>query len=259
MPSLTIAHRFRGPPHSGNGGYVCGMLARHVEAAGAEVTLLRPPPLETALAIACAPGSLVELRQGDALVATAKPAVVEIAPLPTPSFAEAQDAASRTPYDHSNHLLPMCFVCGVDRAEGDGLRICAGPLGQSGDDTSARPFASHWVPAADLADDTGLVASEFVWAALDCPTGYAALGSRLAATTGSEAILLGRLAVHMSSRPAIGERCIIVAQARGREGRKLMADGALYGGDGKRHAVARATWIVVDPNVQRGTPSAPKD
>jgi NADPH:quinone reductase-like Zn-dependent oxidoreductase len=27
MQTMTIARRFRGPPNSGNGGYVCGMLA----------------------------------------------------------------------------------------------------------------------------------------------------------------------------------------------------------------------------------------
>jgi hypothetical protein len=30
MQTMTIARCFRGPPNSGNGGYVCGMLARHI-------------------------------------------------------------------------------------------------------------------------------------------------------------------------------------------------------------------------------------
>jgi hypothetical protein len=46
MQTITIARRFRGPPNSGNGGYVCGMLARYITGA-AEVTLRAPPPLET--------------------------------------------------------------------------------------------------------------------------------------------------------------------------------------------------------------------
>ena len=44
MQTMTIPRRFRGPPNSGNGGYVCGMLARQI-AGAAEVTLrarLRP-------------------------------------------------------------------------------------------------------------------------------------------------------------------------------------------------------------------------
>ena len=48
MLTMTIPRRFRGPPNSGNGGYVCGMLARNI-AGAAEVTLRAPPPLETAL------------------------------------------------------------------------------------------------------------------------------------------------------------------------------------------------------------------
>ena len=41
METITIARRFRGPPNSGNGGYVCGMLARHI--AGAAEVMLRAP------------------------------------------------------------------------------------------------------------------------------------------------------------------------------------------------------------------------
>jgi hypothetical protein len=41
MLTMTIPHRFRGPPNSGKGGYVCGMLARNI-AGAAEVTLRAP-------------------------------------------------------------------------------------------------------------------------------------------------------------------------------------------------------------------------
>jgi hypothetical protein len=46
MTAITVPHRFRGPSDSGNGGYSCGVIAAH---AGnpAEVTLRRPPPLDT--------------------------------------------------------------------------------------------------------------------------------------------------------------------------------------------------------------------
>ena len=50
MQTMTIPRRFRGPPNSGNGGYVCGMLARQI-AGAAEVTLRAPPPLETELGL----------------------------------------------------------------------------------------------------------------------------------------------------------------------------------------------------------------
>lgn len=48
--SLTIARRFRGPPGSGNGGYVCGLIGKRFRGA-AEVRLLKPPPLNKPLAL----------------------------------------------------------------------------------------------------------------------------------------------------------------------------------------------------------------
>jgi len=59
MQTMTIPRRFRGPPNSGNGGYVCGMLARQI-AGAAEITLRAPPPLETELGV-------VEVGKGDGI------------------------------------------------------------------------------------------------------------------------------------------------------------------------------------------------
>src|SRR5438552_14612416 len=44
MRSVVIERRFCGPPNSANGGYVCGLLAAHIDG-NAEITLLAPPPL----------------------------------------------------------------------------------------------------------------------------------------------------------------------------------------------------------------------
>jgi len=68
METMTIPRRFRGPPNSGNGGYVCGMLARHITGA-AEVALRAPPPLETGLSVVEVGVGLWELRQGTATIA----------------------------------------------------------------------------------------------------------------------------------------------------------------------------------------------
>lgn len=48
--TITISARFDGPPTTGNGGYVCGLVARHVDGP-AEVTLWAPPPLERPLTL----------------------------------------------------------------------------------------------------------------------------------------------------------------------------------------------------------------
>jgi hypothetical protein len=45
---FEIAERFRGPPRSGNGGYTCGRIARHLQGTVA-ARLKAPPPLNTEL------------------------------------------------------------------------------------------------------------------------------------------------------------------------------------------------------------------
>ena len=127
MQTMTIPRRFRGPPNSGNGGYVCGMLARQI-AGAAEVTLRAPPPLETELGLVEVGTGVWELRQGTATIAIGRAVTLDLNQLERATYAEAVEAAKRTPVKPHEHLLPMCFVCGPDRAPGDGLRLFAGPL-----------------------------------------------------------------------------------------------------------------------------------
>src|SRR5215213_4316915 len=49
-PDVVIERRFNGPPDSGHGGYSAGRAAALVDGP-AEVTLRRPPPLETPLTV----------------------------------------------------------------------------------------------------------------------------------------------------------------------------------------------------------------
>jgi hypothetical protein len=160
-------------------------------------------------------------------------------------------AVSRTPYDESNHNLPRCFVCGPAPAHGDGLRILAGPL-STRPDLKSGTIAATWVAYSDLTSEDGAVASEFVWAALDCPTGYAALGARHLGMTGVETILLGRMSARIEKRPRLGDPCIIVAWPTDKDGRKQFASSALLSSDGEFLAVAQATWLLVDRRVQLG-------
>ena len=67
IETFTIAARFNGPPGSGNGGYVCGRIARHIRGASA-VTLRAPPPLETPLRVT-REGDRVALFDGETLLA----------------------------------------------------------------------------------------------------------------------------------------------------------------------------------------------
>ncbi|MET0186680.1 MAG: hypothetical protein ABW210_14630 [Achromobacter sp.] len=250
MSSITIDRRFCGPPNSGNGGYVSGLLARHFPE-GAVVTLRAPPPLERPLGIRNSDDGAVELHEEATLLAQARAATLDVADVPLADFAEAEDAMTRTPLNECNHSLPNCFVCGPKRAPGDGLRIQPGPLAAR-EGRRAGTFAAAWVPYDNLAGDDGRVASEFVWAALDCPTAYAGLAARHLGVTGAETILLGRMSARIDARPHPGERCVIVAWPTGRDGRKLFADSALLSAGGDVLAVARATWLSVDRAVQLG-------
>jgi hypothetical protein len=250
MASMFIDRRYCGPPNSGNGGYVCGRLARHI-AGGAEITLRAPPPLEKRLDAVAVDGGAWELRDGGAVVATGRAANVELARLETASHDEASAAELLTPIKPHEHLLPTCFVCGPARAQGDGLRIFAGPLArQSRGDSIV--FAATWTPDPNLVAEDGLVAPEFLWSALDCPTGYASCHDRESGGFDRTPILLGRMAARIEARPRPGERCVITAWATGRDGRKRVAEAAAYGEAGTLLAVARATWIAVDRQVQLG-------
>jgi hypothetical protein len=250
MTSIIIDRRYCGPPNSGNGGYVCGRLARHIPG-GAEVTLRAPPPLEKPLDAVATDDGIWELRDGATIVATGRPASIELACLERASFDEAAAAELLTPVKPHEHLLPTCFVCGPARAQGDGLRIFAGPLARQSRDVSA-VLASTWIPDPTLASEDDLVAPEFLWSALDCPTGYACGYDRQSSQSDGTPLLLGRMAARIEARPRPGERCVITAWETGRDGRKRTAEAAAYGEAGALLAVARATWIAVDRQVQLG-------
>ena len=244
IDTIVIPRRFRGPPNSANGGYACGRLAAFVEG-GAEVTLRRPPPLEKALAVCREDDGTVSLREGEHLVASARAAEIAVPANRSPTFEQAQAATGRT-FDPSLHKLPMCFVCGPDREPGDGLRIFCGPLDPADAEWSGT-VAAPWIPEAYTAGDDNAVRDEFVWAALDCPTAFAA-GS----PAGFPTILLGRQTVRLVRRPDVGEKCVITARLNGREGRKYLAEATLFGADGAAVAACKAVWIEVERTVQLG-------
>lgn len=230
--TLCIARRFHGPPDAGNGGYVCGMLARHV-AGSAEVRLRVPPPLERPLAIERLSRGGAVLRDGETVVAQARPAPVEADPPAPPTLAAATEA-SRAFRGFHDHWFPTCFVCGPERAPGDGLRIFPGPLA----DSSA--VACPWTPHPSLGDADAHVRSEFLWAALDCSGAFT-----LTPTPGT-AVVLGQFAAEIVAPVATDTPLVVLAWPLGADGRKHFAGTALFTADGALRARARATWIEVD-------------
>jgi hypothetical protein len=251
MTRIIIDKRYCGPPNSGNGGYVCGRLARHIPGA-AEVTLRAPPPLDRPLDAVATDDGTWELRDGAKIVATGRAASVELARIETASFDEATAAELLTPVKPHEHPLPTCFVCGPARAKGDGLRIFAGPLGRHARNAV---LAASWTPDPNLAAEDGLIASEFLWSALDCPTGYACNYNQESDSFDQAPLLLGRMSARIEARPRPGDRCVITAWPTGRDGRKRTAEAAAHDEAGRLLAVARATWIAVEREVQLGRTS----
>ncbi len=237
-PEIRIDRRFCGPPDAGNGGYTCGLVAAHVDGP-AEVTLRLPPPLETPLTVAPGGGASVRVLDGDALVAEGirrgeKDLGIDV-PEPV-GVAEAERAASTSQlHEHpEEHPFPTCFVCGPQRAPGDGLHILVGPV-------TGRPVAADaWTPAADLVGADGVVRPEFVWAALDCSGG---VGSWLAEPIGGNPFVLGRMAVTIDGPVRAGAPHAVVGWRAAHDGRKVTAGSAIFTADGEIAGLARATWI----------------
>jgi hypothetical protein len=215
---MQIPARFNGPPGSGNGGWSAGAFARASGLGGVvEVTLRVPPPLDTDLTL---DGDGFHAADGT-LVASVAAAPDADEPVPPVSYDEATAASAAYP-GFTGHPFPTCYVCGPERA--DGLRLFPGHL------PDGRTAAPWTVP-----DD---VSSETMWAALDCPGGWAALHT-------GRTFVLGRIAARVDALPAPGVACVVVGRADTMEGRKAHTRSTVYGPDGTPLATARATWIAV--------------
>ena len=215
---MIIPARFNGPSGSANGGYACGLFSESL-GGGFEVTLLVPPPLDTQLDIV---GD--ELRHGDVVVARARRAAHSDADVMGPVSLEEAEAASARYAGFEHHAYPTCFTCGPARE--DGLGIFAGPVeGRDG------LVAATWTPGPE-------VRAEIVWAALDCPAGWAVDDFQ------REGVLLGQMAASIHARPESGEAHVVIGWRVGEEGRKRYAGSAIYRADGELIAHARSTWIV---------------
>ena len=216
---VVFPRLYRGPLASANGGYACGRLAAYLDADDVEVTLRLPPPLDRPLVVE--DGAVVRLLDGDAVVAEARPASLDVDPPDAVSVAEAAQASAR----HVRGFSPdfaECFVCGL---RDDGLAIHVGPV------AGREPL--HAAPAT-LPETT----PDLVWAAIDCPGAYA-VGAE-----GRGDIVLGRMTARVLRAPHVGEPCAVASWPLGEDGRKLYAGTALFAEGGELLALAKQVWIV---------------
>jgi hypothetical protein len=213
---VIIPARFNGPPGSANGGYACGLLSEAL-GGGFEVTLRLPPPLEVDLDLV---GN--ELKHGDVVIAEAHRNLMPMDAIDPVSLEDAEKA-SKGYAGFRQHAYPTCFTCGP--ARDDGLGIFAGPVaGRDG------VVASPWTPRE--------VRPEIIWAALDCPGGWAVDDFQ------REGVLLGRMAASIHGVPQAEEPHVVAGWRIGEDGRKRFAGSALYTAEAEVLAVSRSTWIV---------------
>jgi hypothetical protein len=231
---FEIAERFHGPPRSGNGGYTCGRIAQHLQGTVA-VRLKVPPPLGTELRLET-DAHEARLFDGMGLVGQAKQSALSLSPPPCPSCEEAEKA-SQSYIGFSLHSFPGCFVCGPHREPRDGLRIFPGPLERSS------TIAAPWTPDASLADASGNLKREFLWASLDCAGAFVHFP-----LPDGVAIVLGELTASIVGSVRPGERCVVLGWPIGVDGRKRLSGTAVYGPGARLVAFAQAVWIEVPSN-----------
>jgi hypothetical protein len=237
LSKIVIGRQFCGPPNSGNGGYVCGVLAKGL--GGPVTAVIRAPvPLDRELPFVREGGANLMLADDGALIGKGEAVTAELPAPPLVPTLEAAEAAGARYRGHAERFHPICFTCGTDRQDGDGLRVFAGPLegGEPG------VVAAVWTPHAAFAEADGCVSTEALWAALDCP-GYFAWVER----EGRHGALLGTMTGEVLRRPRTGEACALVAWPIAREGRKEFSGVALFDAEGNLLARAHQVWIVMGP------------
>ena len=236
MVKLLIGRQFSGPPDSGNGGYVCGVIAKDFPGPATAILGARVP-LEQRLDILLE-DNVMRLTDGEGgLIGRGEAADLSVLPTPpeAPSMRAARAAGERY-IGLSQRVHPTCLTCGPERRPGDGLRVFVGPI----EGAPAGHVAGIWTPHADFADPQGLVPFELIWAALDCPGFFAWV-----AKEGRHGALLGTMTCEILRRPRCAEESIVMAWPLERSGRKETAGVALFAMNGELMARAHQVWITM--------------
>jgi hypothetical protein len=128
-------------------------------------------------------------------------------------------------------------VCGTGRTPGDGLCIDPGPVHVGA--AAGELYATVWVPGEDLGGEDGRVPPEFVWSALDCPSGIPVLSR-----PGVGPSVLGRLSAEQLAPVHVGRPYLVACWPISSEGRKHLGAAVLV--DPQTGAIvgwSQGTWI----------------
>jgi len=224
---MIVKGRFCGFPNHASSGYVAGLLGRQLDGP-ATVSFERPVPVDRPLGIERPPDGTVVLAEEGVTLAQAAAATLQLEP-PTPvSFTDAEWASERY-LGFTEHAAPGCFVCGPAREWGDGLAIFPGPV------PGRHLVAGTWAPDPTLIDRRGTVRPEFVWAALDCPIGFALLEA-----FGRRTMLPRQLTVSVLRPLQVGARWIVMGWPFAADGHTLLGASAIFSARGELHALASA-------------------
>lgn len=220
--TVSIPAFFRGPATTANGGYAAG-LAAALLGGPAQARLRRPPPLDRPLRVARS-GHGVQLFDGDELVVEAQPAAVDL-DVPLVDL-DAVRAAVVEPGLEEQHMAPGCVVCGP--ARDDGFRLFPGQVTDG-------IVGCSWTTPGGLTRGSEALPAEVVWAALDCPGGWALLAGW---DTPEFFPALVQFAVDIRQPVAPAHDVLVLGWRRGSQGREHRAGSALLDGDGAVLAVA---------------------
>ncbi|MFT5100420.1 MAG: hypothetical protein ACI9CE_001147 [Flavobacterium sp.] len=239
MQEVVVKNRFRGPPQSGNGGYVGGLFSKAIDPSGkgdVEVTLRSPIPLDTPLETNQLDDGSATITHGETLIAQMKPVIWEMDVPAPPSWLDVEAVAKESLAYSSNinELLPgrrgfhpICFCCGVEHDTG--LQVCVASVGDL--------VAAIWKTKQDWGLTDGLLPIEYLWTAMDCPGQFAYMEKGI--RTG----MLGRITASVNERPKAGEDLLVTAWTILVEGKKHFAGAAIFDRQGKLYSKAKTVWI----------------
>ncbi|MBM9499067.1 hypothetical protein JWG44_02210 [Leptospira sp. 201903071] len=174
--SIEINEKYCGPPMSGNGGYIAGITANQIQNEAAVIKIKAPGPLNESLYYSRDP-----ISKGIKLLSKETNLVIAEAKEDSDFFMDFPELNSSTLEGIQNpeeeylgfqkHPFPTCFVCGPKRNHEDGMRIFSAKIKDQ--DGFTHLHGAFWNPWKDLSDLDGKIRNEIVWAALDCPGGFA--------------------------------------------------------------------------------------